>query len=367
MGTFNIVIPILSFGKAGGVRVLSKLANSFEEKGNKVVVVTYYKSPEPYYPINCEIQYVNERGEIVDRRDCNGGKNVLKDFYVKIIRFLALCNALNRLASAFDIVIANSNLTAFIVYKTKIKNKFYYIQAYEAWNEGKMGGFRNFLAKKSYRLNLTKIVNAELYKNYKEIKSNYVVPPGLDLDLYYPKSENNYWDNSRRMIIGHIGRMEEWKGSRETAEAIGILQKEGVRLDYRVAFNAPKEGLCSYELVKPDGDNNLSEYYRSVDVLVAPARIQIGAVHYPVLEAMACGTPVITTGYYPATNNNAWLVSVNSPEKIAEVIKKIMSDYSSAKRKAKIAIEEIKKFSWELVSDKMLSIISDNYDINGNA
>ncbi|WP_341479706.1 glycosyltransferase [Clostridium algidicarnis] len=71
----------------------------------------------------------------------------------------------------------------------------------------------------------------------------------------------------------------------------------------------------------PDGDDNLADYYRNLDILVAPGHIQLGAIHYPVIEAMACNVPVITTGYYPANDENSFIVPVKRPDKIAEISK----------------------------------------------
>ncbi|MGL4567899.1 MAG: glycosyltransferase, partial [Fusobacteriaceae bacterium] len=111
------------------------------------------------------------------------------------------------------------------------------------------------------------------------------------------------------------------------------------------------------ELVKPDGDNNLADYYRSLDVLVAPGHIQLGAIHYPVIEAMACNVPVITTGYYPANEENSFIVPIKSPEKIAEELEKIYYNYEIAYNKAKEAQKNIDEFSWDRVADKFLKKI----------
>ena len=361
MANLNIIIPIWQFGKAGGLRVLSKLANAFKEMGHNVLVISYYKNnEEPYFPIECDVKYVDEEGNFAEPT-IEPKKNRLTKNLEEYTRYKALLNALNNLSDRYDIALANANKTAFSVSKSKIKNKFYYIQAYEAWYTQKIGFVYNYLAKKSYKLNnLIKIVNADLYKDYKEIHTDYVVPPGLDLDLYHIKDKSAYWDKKRSFVIGHIGRIEEWKGSRETAEAVKILQKEGVNVKYQVAFNPPAEDICDYELVKPDGDVNLSNYYRSVGVLVAPCSIQLGAIHYPVIEAMACGTPVVTTGYYPATNENAYIVGVNSPNEISNAVKDIMNNYNLAMQKVQIANDKLKEFAWDKVSEKMIDIIVKN-------
>ena len=118
--------------------------------------------------------------------------------------------------------------------------------------------------------------------------------------------------------------------------------KKAIILKFKVAFNPVK--YKNHELVHPDGDKKLADFYRSLDILVAPGHIQLGAIHYPVIESMACNTPVITTGYYPANDENSFIVPVKRPDKIAETIEMIINDYSVAINKAEKARKDIKQF-----------------------
>ena len=75
---------------------------------------------------------------------------------------------------------------------------------------------------------------------------------------------------------------------------------------------------------------------------------------------MACGTPVITTGYYPANNENAYIVPVSKPEEIARTIIYISENYDEAIYKAKNALKEIRRFDWKIVSKDFLKIVDSN-------
>jgi glycosyltransferase involved in cell wall biosynthesis len=211
---------------------------------------------------------------------------------------------------------------------------------------------QKILAWLTYFLPITRVVNADIYRNYKNLKSKYVIPPGLDLDIYYPKDFTN--TIKKDFVIGCIGRIEEWKGSNDVTEAVKILHGKGYNVKYKVAFNPVN--YDKFELVKPDGDKNLADFYKSLDILVAPGHIQLGAVHYPVIEAMACKTPVITTGYYPANNENAYIVPVKNPSLIANTIIEIMEDYEKATEKAEIAYKTVSQFDWEIVSAKFIDV-----------
>lgn len=112
------------------------------------------------------------------------------------------------------------------------------------------------------------------------------------------------------------------------------------------------------EIVVPKSDTELAEFYRSVDILVAPGTVQLGACHYPVLEAMAVGTPVITTGYLPANVENCWLVPIKDSQSIATAIGEVIECGSrDLQQKIDNAASAVKKFYWEEVAQQFLNIM----------
>lgn len=345
---FKILVPIFQFGKSGGARVLAKLADYWIESGHLVDFVTFYESEKPYFPTKANIIWINENGEKVDGQVNTRSKKGL------IKRIILLSSFIDKNINNYDVFLANYNITAIPVWMRARKKGYYYIQAYEPefYTNFK---FKDYIMKiiswSTYLFSITKIVNSNLYKKYKNLKSNYVIPPGLDLKTYYPKE---LFDDKKSLIVGCIGREEEWKGAHDVGEAVKILHEKGINVKLKVAFNNVK--YKNHELVKPDGDNNLADYYRSLDVLVAPGHIQLGAIHYPVIEAMACNVPVITTGYYPANESNAFIVPIKSPSEIAKVLEEIYNNYSIAIEKAKIARKDILQFDWEIVSKKFINI-----------
>lgn len=353
--SISILIPIWGFAKSGGIKVVSNLANRWTDMGIDVKVVCFYKSIEPYYPLKCEVEYVDYKGRPTERENPSDNASTVQYLVELYKTYRALKRAIDRNAKQFTVSIANYDLTAYSVVRGNIVNKFYYIQAYEAWhnNDRITGRVRNWISRRSYLLRLIRIVNADIYKNYKEIKSKYVVPPGIDLDVYHKKKKT--WDKTRPFIVGCIGREQAWKGSEDVAIAVEMLQNRGLDIDFQVAFHPVQHG--KYRLVMPDGDQKLSEFYREIDVMIAPGTIQLGAIHYPVIEAMACNTPVITTGYYPANDTNAYIVPVSNPKAIADTIENMINNYDEAMDKADKAYACVEDFSWDKVSKKMLDII----------
>lgn len=350
----DILIPISSFGKAGGIRVLSQLANTWKQLGVNVAFLVFYESESPYYPVDVKIIWIDKNGEEVEKN-----KEVFNNKNSGIKRTIAIYKFLKKNTEQFDIVLANQNLTAWPVWLGSKSTNFYYVQAYEvefSSKENIKSSLKRLAAYCTYFLPLKKVVNANIYLNYRNLHADTVIPPGLDLALYYPKKKHHSFRNNREFIVGCIGRIEEWKGSHDVAEAVRILHEQGYNVKFKVAFNAVK--YDKHELVMPDGDENLANFYRSLDVLVAPGHIQLGAVHYPVIEAMACKTPVITTGYYPANNENAYIVPIKGPDVIAKTIIEILEDYGKAIEKAEIAYDAISQFDWKIVSSKFIDIFT---------
>ena len=348
----KIFIPVFRFNKSGGFRVLCMLANKLIEKGFRVYFISYHQSLAPYYPTLAKVIWVNKCGIEVSRADISESRRLA--FYHA---FKGIRRWISLHVQSQDVAIVNFSLTAYLLIFTKFTRKFYYIQAYEPEMIGTAtwaSRLMVFLAWLSYFLPFTRIVNADIYLHYKNIRASHVVPPGLDLEVFYPKKSSIMTD---KITVGCIGRTAEWKGANDVGRAVQMLRDDGLEVNFKVAFHEIKMPKQEYELVIPDGDENLADFYRSLDILIAPGHIQLGAVHYPVIEAMACNTTVITTGYYPADETNAYIVPIKSPESIKKCILNIMEHPEDALGKREKALKDIQNMSWDKVSQKFIDII----------
>ena len=353
----NILIPILGFGRAGGYRVLSQLANEWRKQGHKVDFLCTDTSDEPYFPTSAGIVWVDGAGNILNKR---GSSAQSSGWY----HLKAQYRGLKVIGSHYDVIVANHSLTAWpvaLVSCGKAK-KFYYVQAYEPEYYANAKTIRGYLlamlSALSYHFPLIRIVNAPLYYEYKNLRATQFVPPGLDLDIFKPVLQNRDIENANRIVVGCIGRSEPQKGTFLVLRAFEKLYKRDTRFVLRVAYgNLPMNWKHKQlEVVIPKDDQELSEYYRSLDILVAPGTMQHGAPHYPVLEAGACGVAVVTKGYMGATTKNAWIVRNKDVDSIVEAILEIASNYNQRIEKRANFLKEITNYSWVKVSQKMLKI-----------
>lgn len=107
-------------------------------------------------------------------------------------------------------------------------------------------------------------------------------------------------------------------------------------------------------------DGQLSYIYRRATALVFASFIE--GFGYPVLEAMACGTPVITSRSTSlgeiCQNGSAFLVDPESVDELANAMQRVVSDSHVREELIRNGYEQVKKFSWEKAGREMLDAIS---------
>lgn len=349
----KILIPLVgSFSKEGGWRVLSELANSWMKLGHSVVFLSHKCYKKPYFPTDAQVLFYDNKGEISDNGDSEypipfGGPFRLRKL---------LQQALNKLEA--DVVLATQHFTVNPIKKSTIKaKKYYYVQAYEPefYEHGPLR-YKVYkkIAENSYKKGLKTIVNSPMYLDYKGIKSDKVIYPGINLDLFYPDHSKN---SNNVFVLGSIGRKEIFKGTAYILEAFKILRKElGDKIELHLAFGNPEwseiEGVKMYY---PEGDLQLADFYRSIDCYICAQYIQLNAVHYPVIESMACGTPLITTGYYPSNEQNSWLIQTKDSNDIVNKVKEVINNPEKTKIKTNHALNAIKEFEWSILAQQMIN------------
>ena len=344
--SLDIVIPILGFGRAGGFRVLSKLGTEWVRAGHRVRFLCRPGGPPPYFPTEAEVVHYQET---------TGRVRTLPTFAM----LGAMRRALSTEAREADLVLANHNMTAWPVATARLRGRRgYYIQAYEPDFFSDQTGpravlFRN-LARGSYYLPLQQVVNAPVYVDYPGIRATEWVPPGVDLSLFQPRPQPS---DGPVPVMGCIGRHEPWKGTADVVAAYQVLRERGEQVRLRIAYHVPETvGLPEgAELVVPANDEELAGFYRSLDVQVAPGTVQFGAPHYPVIEAMACGVPVVTTGYLPATPQNAWLVPSNDPAAVADAVLSVLREPETTRERREAALEAVQPLAWPRVAAQLLA------------
>ncbi len=189
-----------------------------------------------------------------------------------------------------------------------------------------------------------------------------VVYDGLDPDLYFPSGDDNKFRkrfnfSSSVRLIGIVGRLVPCKGHRYFLEAAREIANEieevkflivGGNLPESQEENSYREIKYSIEklrlrdrVILTGFQSNVTEVMNALDVLVCPSLAEsFGMV---VLEALACGTPVVASnvGGIPEIlqHGGGILVPPKDPESIAREVSRLLENPDERRR---ISIEGMK-------------------------
>lgn len=353
----KILIPVLGFAPSGGYRVLSEFASQWVERGHDVVFLSPQGEAPPYFPTRARVLAVSTQGELQ-----RPGEFVPEIRFRGLRKLQALYAGVRRIGEDYDVVLANHSLTPWPIWLSRRRGPalVYYIQAFEPeYFVEQRAPFKWLLARLSYYLPFTQVANSAIYESHLGVRPQAIVPPGVDGAVFHPGEERRDFGNGAPIFLGCIGRREEVKGTRFALDAFTTLAASNSAIHMRVAYGNLPDGWSHprCEVILPRDDNELAEFYRSIDIMIAPGTVQHGAPHYPVMEAMACGKPVVTTGYLPSTPENSWLVANRDAAAIADAVNSIINDSDYLSRVA-LASEAMRDLDWAITASRMLELFA---------
>ena len=176
----------------------------------------------------------------------------------------------------------------------------------------------------------------------------------------------------RGNIIGYVGRLSPEKGIENFAQAISFLSNERNDLKFyiigdgnlmdKIQLYVKNNGLEDSTTILGRIDHlELPKYLNELQMLVIPSYTE--GLPNIMLEAMACGTPVIApaVGSIPdiiTDSQNGFILRDNSPKSISAGIKKVI-DYPFKSEISKNAEDTVKKyFNYETVVKQWSDIFS---------
>jgi len=177
----------------------------------------------------------------------------------------------------------------------------------------------------------------------------------------------------RKHLIGYIGRLSEEKGVFNFVKAIPLINNKNNALNFIIGGDGKlyqkietylSEGNLGY-IVKQVGwipHDKLPKFFNELKLLVLPSYTE--GLPNIMLEAMACGTPVLATpvGAIPDVikdGETGFLLENNSPECIAETALKILhmpdDKLEKVSDNARALVEE--KFTFEAAVERWSEIM----------
>jgi glycosyltransferase involved in cell wall biosynthesis len=265
----------------------------------------------------------------------------------------------------------------FPAFLMKIQKKHYVL-----WAQGSDVYFQSMVKRLESKIILKNadavVALTEDMKNHIKIIYNrdiFVIPNGIDLNKfeYLPKDDfySKFGFGKNTKIILYVGTFRPVKGLKYLIEAMKIIddkEKKLVIIGYgeektdleNLVKNLKLENCVTFIGKTPN--NEIIRYMASSDVFVLPSLSE--GFPITILEAMASGLPIVATKVRGLPEilkdgQNGFLVEPANPEQIAEKVLLLLNDEKLRKIISKNNLEEVKKYDWKIVIDKLENLYSD--------
>ena len=159
----------------------------------------------------------------------------------------------------------------------------------------------------------------------------------------------------RKNLVRLIRAFRQARENLDPGLELILVGKKDFRFeDIEEEIQGPPGGV---RLLGPVPDEDLPALYNLARVFAFPSLVE--GFGMPVLESMACGTPVVSSrrGALPEVGGEAvaW-VEPEDEDAIAAAITDLLTDTSRAERLRRTGLEKAQEFSWETAARKTLAV-----------
>lgn len=214
----------------------------------------------------------------------------------------------------------------------------------------------------SYRKSTIADYIPEKYRKEIEAKSC-VIPNGIDDFWLKNIRAERPAPKGKNIDIIYAGSIDSNKNFKTTAKACELLIRQGYNVNYKIIGKVAD--VKYYDFIKERSfiqympscqKEELINHFNSSDIYVMPSKYETFGLTYA--EAMSQGLPVIYTrgqGFDGQFEQGevGYSVQYNSPDEIAEKIKRILSEYDSISKRC---VNRVTKYNWDIIGQEYLRL-----------
>lgn len=201
---------------------------------------------------------------------------------------------------------------------------------------------------------------------------------GVDIEKFSPKTISSNLENS--LVIGTVGRLQAEKDQATLVKAFDLLIKNNPDLDVKLELigdgpdrkkleSLVNELNISDNVLFHGKSDDVANIMKKMDIFVLPSLAE--GISNTILEAMACGLPVIATnvGGNPelvTENVSGYLVPSNNPQTMAEAIQKYIDQPELIAKHGKTARQLIEnEFSMKAMVENYMRVYDQLLAVSG--
>jgi glycosyltransferase involved in cell wall biosynthesis len=163
----------------------------------------------------------------------------------------------------------------------------------------------------------------------------------------------------RKNVQKLIRAYSQWRNSEPGIPKLVVAGAKGWYYE-RIFAEVERLGLAG-QVIFPGyvAQEELPLWYNAADLFVYPSQFE--GFGLPVLEAMACGTPAVTTNVasLPEVGGDAaWLVSPDNEAELVEAVRRVLKDAALRQEMKARGLAHAANFTWERTARQTL----DTYD-----
>ena len=324
----KIVIPVLSL-ETGGTRFIYQLANELVDKGHNVEIVL----PEQAivaWPLRAQITRVKE----LTAHTIPSSDFILPNFYPTVFpAWESKKGQVVRLSLGYEPLWVNEPEKALASYLINAP-----IISLSQWH-------RQLILQGTGR-------------------DSTIIPGGVDTTVFHPFPKRSL--STGRFTIAYILRSKEhgytWKGTEDFWEACQLLSQTVPNFDIQVVApeGANYQAPLPYEIVKAETDVEMTLFYAQADIFVSTSYFE--SFSMPLLEAMACGTAIVTTDNggnrdYTKNGENCLLVPPSDIKQLTLKLAQLLTQETLRNQLALTGLQFAQSWTWRHSADKLEALL----------
>jgi glycosyltransferase involved in cell wall biosynthesis len=320
----KIVFPVLSLEMGGGARFIYHLANALLDKGHDIEVVMPEKGLQ-VWPLRAKLRRVKE----LTPSSIPSADFVLPNFYLTVKpAWESQKGRVVRLSLGYEPLWVPDSETAKQTYLIGAP-----IMSISQWHR-------------------------QLLHHETGLEST-VISGGVDTTVFHPYPKRSEQTGSKNIfyIMRDPASGYTWKGGSDFIKALARLKGEvNFELTVSMPENAPFASSLPYRLKTSTTDQGLAQLYAESDLFVYTSYFE--AFGLPPLEAMACGTAVVTTDCggnrdYARNGENCLLVPPSDIDLLSVAIYQLLTQDTARQRLASSGHLFAQAWSWQRTADQV--------------